>query len=330
VYFFVARRLLPDVKLRLGACRLTMAKEILNFSIQTYVTQVAVVIHNQIEKLYLAQLTGVAAVGWYEVSSDTALKLRGIPSLVLAPIMPAASELYALSDQSRLTNLYYRTHKYLALIGVPLVAYIAFVAKRFVDLWVGPAFDIVAIPLSVLLIANFINLTTGPGFLILVGGGRLRPGLYSAILGIVLNLSVSLFLIRAYGFHGAVLGTSISLVVASAFFLFMFHRETSGAFTGVVRRAYLMPILSSSTALAIPWMLIHSAESSWSRLVLAGIGFGCVYLVMLVAFKFFDQVDLAIAETVLPIPEIVRRAIPNAELGSPLLPDSERTPTAVG
>ncbi|MBZ5548471.1 MAG: polysaccharide biosynthesis C-terminal domain-containing protein [Acidobacteriia bacterium] len=329
-YIYVVHHLLPEIKLNPAACRWTVAREILSFSMKTYITQVAVVIHNQTEKIYLANFVGVASVGWYDIASDLALKLRGIPGLVLAPVMPAASELHALTDRSRLAHLYYRAHKYLAFIGVPLVVYVVFVSRGFVQLWVGPTLSVIAVPLSVLLVVNFINLTTGPGLQILVGGARLRPGVYSALLGIVLNLTLSLFLIRAYGFQGAVIGTSLSMVIASVFFLYMFHCETAGSYSNLIRSVYAKPILCSLLIVGLLWAVTRVAQPSWRRLATEGVIFGVAYLVLLLVFRFFDRLDLEIAERFLPIPGMARRLIPDVELGSTLLPDSESTQTTIG
>lgn len=329
-YIYVVHRLLPEIKLNPVACRWTVAKEILSFSMKTYITQVAVVIHNQTEKIYLANFVGVASVGWYDIASDLALKLRGIPSLVLAPVMPAASELHALTDRTRLDHLYCRAHKYLAFIGVPLVVYVVFISKGFVQLWVGPSLSMIAVPLSVLLIVNFINLTTGPGLLILIGGGRLRPGVYSALLGIVLNLTLSLFLIRAYGFQGAVIGTSLSTVIDSVFFLYMFRRETRGSYSNVIRIAYAKPILCSLAIVGVLWTLTHADQPSWSRLAIEGAVFGATYLVLLLLVQFFDGFDLKIVERFLPIPGMARKFIPDVKLGSAILPDSESAQTTIG
>jgi O-antigen/teichoic acid export membrane protein len=310
VYVFVLRSLLPSVRLNPADCRWSEAKEILGFSLKTYVTQVAVVIHSQIEKLYLARFVGVTSVTWYDVPSDLAIKLRGIPSLVLTPVMPAAAELNALGDRERLANLYFRAHKYLAFIGVPFVLYIAFVSKRFVELWVGPSLAIIALPLSVLLIVNFINLTTGPGSLILIAAGKLKPGLYSAILGVVLNLGLSLILIRAYGYAGAVVGTSLSLIIASIFFLWIFRRETGGSFSKVMRKAYPKPVSCSLFCLLILSLVTGSTETySWARLVFQGVAFGIAYVVSLLLLRFFDQFDLAIVEGVVPVHRLARRII---------------------
>lgn len=312
IHVYVLHRLLPEVEVNTGDCKWDFAKEIFGFSVKTYATQVAVVIHNQIEKIYLARFVGVVPVGWYDIASDLAVKLRGVPGFVLAPIMPAASELNAHGDESKLSDLYYRAHKYLALIGIPFVAYVIFIAKRFVELWVGPGLKIVAIPLSILLAINFINLMTGPGLFILWGKGRLQPGLYSAFLGMTLNLSLSFFLIRAYGFSGAVLGTSLSLGIASIFFLYLFQRETSRSFFGILRSAYLKPIACSVALIVLLWLFVRPRESSWFGLAIYGFLFGAAYLVMLAFSSFFDSFDAAILKGFLPAFRMNRRVAPGA------------------
>ena len=324
VYAIGVRRLLPEVGLKVASCRWSVAREILSFSSKAYVTQIAVAIHNQIEKFYLARFVGVVPVGWYDVSSDLALKLRGIPGLVLAPVMPAASELDARNDHGRMMSLYLRAHKYLAFLGIPMVVYAVLISRRFVELWVGPSLSVIAIPFCALLIVNFLNLTTGPGFLILMGRGRLRPGLYSAILGIVLNITLSFVLIRAYGFAGAIIGTSVSLTVASIYFLLECQRETGISLVSLMRSAYLKPLVTSLVIAGVLWGLSRPlAEISWVTLTVGAVVFGTLYLLALLLLRFFDGFDLAIVERAVRLPSFVRRMVPNAELGGALLPHRE-------
>ncbi len=67
-----------------------------------YITQIATTVHMQIDKLYLAFFTGLAAAGFYNIASDTAWKIRTIPEMLLSPIMAAASELDAQGAQEKL------------------------------------------------------------------------------------------------------------------------------------------------------------------------------------------------------------------------------------
>ncbi len=307
-YIYALDRLLPEIRFEPATCRWSVAKEILSFSLKTYVTQMAVVIHNQIEKIYLAHFVGVVEVGWYDISSDLALKLRSIPGLMLSPMMPAASELDALGDHGRLRHFYQRAHKYLAFAAVPMVVFVVFSAQSFVRLWLGPGLMVIAAPLSVLLAVNILNLATGPGLLTLVGKGILKPGLYSAIAGIVLNCPLSLVLIWAFGFQGAVIGTSISITAASVFFLYLFERETRGAFPGVMRN-YLKALGCSLAIVLGLWLVTRSHPNSWSLLAIRGVSFGVAYLGLLLGVRFFDAVDLSIAGTFFPVPAAAKRLI---------------------
>jgi O-antigen/teichoic acid export membrane protein len=307
----IFQRVLPGIRLNPLHSDRTEMKGLLAFSLQIYVTQTSVVIQNQIEKLYLAWFTGVVAVGWYNIAAEVALRVRRIPELLLTPIMAAASELHAQRDENRLEELYYRAHKYLAFVGVPIVAYVAVASKRLVSLWIGPKLDLVALPLAILVVMHYFNLTSGPGFLILVGKGILKPGIYSACLGIVLNLTLSFVLIYLCGFSGAVIGVAIATGIATVFFISLFNR-TSLNRRRSIRDAYMKPVVCSSILVALLAALHPFRRLDWFGLIIIGLIFGSVYLLALIFARFFDQFDLATAQRYFPMLRIVRRIIPIA------------------
>ncbi len=263
--------------------------------------------HNQIEKVFLGMLIGVGPVGWYDIASDVALKVRGSIGLILSPVLPAASELDALGDESRMEELYFRTHKYLALFGVPAVCYIASVSNRFVELWIGPGMRMIALPLAVLVIVNFFNLATGPGFLIFAGRGYMKPGVQSATLGIVLNVVFSLGLIYKFGFAGAVAGTSASLVIASLFFMAVFHRNTGYPLSRILQQGYLRPVLCSIPLLIVLFLIYPVGNLSWFGLIAVGLAFGVLYTTAILLSGFFDDYDWSKIEPFVPVVRHARR-----------------------
>ncbi len=311
-YVVVVRNLLPQLRIGPRQFDRREARIMLSYSLRLYVTSAAVVLHNQIEKVLLASLVGVAPVGWYEIASDLALKVRGSIGFILGPGLPAASELHALGDESRLRDLYYRTHKYLAVFGVPVVCYVAAVSSRFVALWIGPGMKMIALPLSVLLIANFINLATGPGFQIFAGSGVLRPGIQSATLGVVLNVILSFVLIYKFGFAGAVVGTSFSVIVSSIFFILLFHRRTGYSIARVLRESYWKPAGCSLLAIGLVLTIHPANQSSWFGLVAIGAAFALLYGLAILFSRFFDEYDWIKFETLLPDTRLLRRILPNA------------------
>jgi O-antigen/teichoic acid export membrane protein len=307
VYLITIRMLLPRIAFNPLRFDRSEASKMFGFSLRLYITQAAVAVHNQVEKVFLGILVGVGPVGWYDIASDVALKARGSIGLILSPVLPAASELDALGDESRLRELYFRAHKYLALFGVPAVCYVAAVSNRFVELWLGPGMKMIALPLAVLLAVNFINLATGPGFLIFAGRGHMRLGVQSAMLGIALNVVFSLALIYKFGFAGAVLGTSLSLIIASLFFITLFHRDTGYPVSQVLREGYLRPILSTLPPLTVLLWIWPARNLSWFGLIGIGVAFGALYFVLILLSGFFDDYDWSKIEPFVPVARHLRR-----------------------
>lgn len=305
IYPIVVKRLLPQIVINPLRFDFHEAKKMFGFSLRLYFTSAAVAVHNQLEKILLARFVGVVPAGWYDIAGESALKIRSGISLLLGPVMPAASELHALNDSARLKELHYRAHKYLAFVGIPIVTYIAASSSQFVTLWLGPSLRMIALPLSVLLVVNFLNLTTGPGFLIFAGSGRLGPGVRSALLGIVMNVILSLGLIYRFGYAGAVLGTSISLIAGSGYFLYLFHRETGYSAGRLFCDSYLKPLVCSLCLVGILLVARMGRNLSWIGLVAQGLIFGMVYVVVLLCVRFFDQYDWSKIGSLLPA---IRRA----------------------
>jgi O-antigen/teichoic acid export membrane protein len=311
-YIGIVRRLLPNFKLNPLQFHRGEAKKMFGFSLRLYIVQAAGAINNQVEKFYLGILVGVGAVGWYDIASDVALKLRNGLSFLLAPVLPAASELNALGDESRMQELFYRSHKYLALLGVPAVCYVIVISSRFVELWLGPGLEIIALPLSILLLVSFVNLATGPAYYVYAGSGNLRLAVQAASLGAVVNIVFSLGFIYKLGFAGAVLGTSTSLILSAVFFSGLFHRRTGYSIWRVLQEGYLRAALCSVPTLAVLLTIFRPKQMSWYGLVGFGVCFAVLYAVLILFSRFFDEYDLTKLESFLPFTRHARKIIRRA------------------
>ena len=284
-------RLVPALKINLRNSSFGEANRLFRFSSQVYVVQMAVAIQNNIEKFLLSRMTGALFAGWYEVASDVSVKVRSVPGLMLTPLLSAASDLHAHKDEARLAKLYQRAHKYLAMIGIPIVAWTIAVAPAFVLLWLGPMFSSVVLPIRVLVPVQFLNLATGPGALILFGKGYVRPATLTASVGLVFNLVASSLLIWRFGFAGAFIGTTVAIMFSSVWYFILFHRYTKYPFWNIIQSAYFKPILCS-TLLAASISVLCPPAARWSSLVLGTAIFGVLYLAALILTRFFDRFDV--------------------------------------
>lgn len=301
----LAWRLLPELRIRPGLVRLDDIKALSAFSLQVYVVQVASTVYFHTEKLLLAHFTGPTPVAWYEIGNDLALKIRNAPALLMTPLMPAASELEARGDQVRASELYYRTHKYLAFIGVATFTLVALLAHRFIELWLGPGFSAAARALIVLTGVQIANLAGSPALLILVGRGTLRPAVRFALVGMLGTLILSTILISCWGFAGALYGTAVSVLGAAAYLIWMFHEETGFSKRRLIR-IYVRPMLWGLGLAGWAHYLIPVGQFHWAGIITTAIAIAAVFATGLLLSRYFDAFDLRILERFVPIPESVR------------------------
>jgi len=306
----ITRKLLPAIVPNPLRCDLPMLKQICTFSLALFSGRAMVMIQGQLEKLYLARFVGVVQVGWYEVASESASKVRRLPDQLLSPVMAAASELHAADEQDKLRELYFRINKYFAVSAIPFVVFALFSAKALMKLWLGPGLVAIAVPFAGLVIGNLFLQVGAPIHAVLVGRGILRPGVYGALVTGALNIVLSYIFIRRWGFAGAMLGTTLSMVLGSIYFFAAAAPHFEIPLYQTLFRAYLKPVLCSFAAALAMWPVRSMGPSGW-RDLLGGVGvFGIVYLAGLLLTRFFDSFDLTKAERYLPIFRFARRMMP--------------------
>ena len=296
----VCRQLLPTFRVNPLQCEVATLRKICSFSLALYVGHTMVMIQNNIEKLLLARFVGVVPVGWYSMASEGASKFRRFPQLLLNPVLAAASELHAAEDEEKMRELYFRCHKYMAVMSVPLIVFGALNANRLVSLWVGPKLTLVAVPFVVLMIGNFVNQLGAPAWCITVGRGILRPSVYAALLTSVLNVGLSLIFIAKFGFAGAVVGTSAAMIVSAVYFLKLTRPYVGVPFHLILYRAYLKPLICSLAAAAVMLLPNLLSHREWVVMMIHVAVFGAIYTAGLLLVRFFDRFDLAKAEGHIP------------------------------
>ena len=120
-------------------------------------------------------------------------------------------------------------------------------------------------------------------------------------------LVLSLGLIYRFGFAGAVVGTSISLLASSFYFIYVFHRHTGYSFGKLFKESYAKPIVISVILLSGIMALWPTRSLSWFGLATLAASFGGLYSVLILLSRFFDEYDCRKLEQFLPLARHVRK-----------------------
>jgi O-antigen/teichoic acid export membrane protein len=296
----ISSRLLPSVTPNPFRCNFVSLRKIISFSAPLYAGYVMTTLQGELGKLYLARFVGVVPVGWYSVAIQGAIKVKRIPDPLLGPLLAAASQLDAGRECKKLEELHFRTHKYLALVAVPLVVFVVTSAKTLVHLWVGTHLEPIAITFALLVIGNLFTQVGTPTYFIMVARGILTPAVCSAVLAAALNIVLSYIFIKYYGFSGAALGTAIPMIISTVYFFMVCRRHFHAQLYQTLRRAYVKPLLCSLVAITVVPMIALLRLRSLTGLLVEMIVYGAVYLAGLALSGFFDRFDLANVERQLP------------------------------
>jgi O-antigen/teichoic acid export membrane protein len=249
-----------------------------------------------IDKLIISRFLGIASVSFYEVSSRLTSFMRAVPLVMISALIPATSELGARNDRARILQTYILASKYVAMITIAMVAFLILEARSVLTLWLGRGFEDSVILVQLLAIGYGVNVLGGAASQTGAGVGRPEFDMRSTLLLVILNPILSLLLVQKFGAAGAAAGTSLSLSIAAAYLLVIFHRKyvensIGTAFNDVYLRPLLAGILANLAPLGFHQIVPQVAEWQEVRYLIPAklfVDFGIfapVYIVLLIALR---------------------------------------------
>jgi O-antigen/teichoic acid export membrane protein len=154
------------------------------------------------------------SAGYYAVAATLSNMLTVPQSAIMQAIMPVTSSLSAENSPERLGSALIKITRYgtatLVLLTLPLLFGMAW----FLRVWVGDAYAVHALPFSiVLVIAQFTRLTMQPYAVVGFSAGQQHRMLFSPFAEAIVNLTISLVLVRWIGAFGVAIGTLIGAYV---------------------------------------------------------------------------------------------------------------------
>lgn len=257
--FVIVKRAIPQISLGWNFDG-ELLKEMFNYGLKISVSRVGNLICFQADKLIVSRVLGLASVSFYEVAARLTTFMRAVPLVLLSALIPATSELGARKDEEKIERTYLIISKYITILTFAAIGFLLLDAGALVRLWLGKSFDQSAVLIQILAIGYGVNILGGTASQIGAGVGRPEFDMHSTILLSIVNPILSFLLVRRFGAPGAAAGTSIALVTAAIYLLFVFHRNYLGtSLWTVFESIYLRPIVSAFIAISALVGLHHFA-----------------------------------------------------------------------
>jgi O-antigen/teichoic acid export membrane protein len=235
-------------------------RQLLAYGVRVQLSEWAQIINFQFDKFVIVRVLGLWPAALYEVSNRSVLALRSIPASGMETFLPVAIQRTANSgDRASAARVMARLAVYASLVffAAPLA-----VGPVFLYAWVGEMGYVSRHVFLFLVIGAMANLLALPLATVAQAAGRPEVQARAAMASILLNVPLSLILVRVSGLEGAALGSSLAMVLGMAVLVWQARRAlgrdvVSAVTETVVRHAPL------ALACGVWGIVVHIGFTRW-------------------------------------------------------------------
>jgi O-antigen/teichoic acid export membrane protein len=289
IFAAMTARLVPRIPLRPSFDGMrALAKE----ALPLFLTNLVGLLYQRTDVLVLSKLRGEADVGLYGAAASVLRVLAMLPTIFVTAMYPALSRFHSESGDrgDSLRRLCDTAFRWQIALGAPIVAGVAALGPRIIDLVYGPKFAPAGRTLSILIIALLFFFTNTLLGYMLFTANRQKEFLRIKIVTLVLNLGLLFALVPRFGIDGAAAAT-----VGTIFLSFLMHRAL------VARHLYPVRFLTLGakplTGAAI--MLLALEAMRGAPLTVTVAAGAAIYALSQILLRFLTKEDVDIVRRIL-------------------------------
>ena len=274
VCLLLIRRRYPGTRMSLTDFDWTMVKRIFSFSVFVVMLQAGWRLSFRTDSLVIGAWLGVGWIPFYVVANRMVIYLGQFTNAIDLVVMPMATKLNAEGRSSELRDIFLRWSKIAFSLTTIAGLFLIVLGPRFIGWWIDPSFEGPAGEvLQILMVSCLVFLPVrGVAQSILLGLGKpWLPAITFLVAGL-LNLGLSVLLVRSLGLVGVALGTAIPNVLFALVVLVLACRELEVPLLSYVQYVIPRVVLGALPIMALLlWFKLGLEVHSFSELLSAGL-----------------------------------------------------------
>jgi O-antigen/teichoic acid export membrane protein len=293
----ILRRRYPLLRISIRDFDRRTVRRIFSFSVFVLLLHAGTRLSFETDALVIGAFLGVGAIPFYAVANSLVLYLMDFIIAIAAVVSPMATKLNTERKPDQLKELFLKWSKVAMSLSLLAGVFLFILGPRFIGWWIDPSFEEPSgRVLQILMVSCLLFLPVrGVALPVLMGLGKPKAATITFLAAGVLNLGLSVLLVRPFGLAGVALGTAIPNVLFALVVLVMACRELgislSTYVTYVVPRTALgaLPILA-----LVLWFKMGLDVQTISGLVVAGSAMMIVFGLTSILFVYRNDryVDL--------------------------------------
>lgn len=253
-------------------------RKMVSYSSITFVAAIASQLRFYSDATVIGIYIGSAAITYFSIGSKLVSYSANVTQSMSQIFTPMSSEFNAMGDMERLRRILVMGNSACALIVFPLAVTLIILGKSLIQVWVGAKYVSIAYTVLVLLIvSDSSQMAQSASTKILYGMARHRTVAFVWLAEGVVNLILSIVLLRRYGVVGVAIGTAIPQLCTNLFFLPQHLCRVLGIrLRTFLSQAYFVPVLLSLPLIAEMLLMRHFFAAHTYLDLAAQVAAGCL------------------------------------------------------
>ena len=220
IYRQNAYRVFPGLQLRPSLFRRSRLREITHFSVYMGLIDWANKLNYSLDILVIGAFLNTGAVAVWAVGQRLAETTQRLTNQLNDVLFPTVVDNDSSSRLDRLRTIFLLGTRLSLATVVPIGGALILMAGPLVHAWVGPEFGGSALIVQLLTLTVIIRVGNATAMTVLKGAGRHRLVAFANVVTAVVNVSLSLAIVRPFGLPGVAIGTLVPVALTAFFVIF--------------------------------------------------------------------------------------------------------------
>jgi O-antigen/teichoic acid export membrane protein len=220
VYRANAYRVFPDLHIRISSFRRKRLREVTGFSIYILLIDWANKLNYSVDAIVIGVFLSTSAVAIWTVGQRLAEVTQRLTNQLNDVLFPTVVDHDSAARLDRLQAIFIQGTRLSLATVVPMGGGLILMADWLVRAWVGPGFSGSVIVLQLLALTVIVRVGNATAGTLLKGAGEHRLVAFTNVGAAIVNLALSIAIVKPLGLPGVALGTLVPVCIASSVILF--------------------------------------------------------------------------------------------------------------
>jgi O-antigen/teichoic acid export membrane protein len=220
IYRANAYRVFPGLRIRLALFRRARLREVTSLSVYMLLLDWANKLNYSVDALVIGAFLNTSAVAVWTVGERLAEVTQRLTNQLNDVLFPTVVDNDTADRTHRLQAILIQGTRLSLATVVPIGGAMMLMARPLVQAWVGPGFAGSVTVLQLLALAVIVRIGSATAQTLLKGAGEHRLVAFANVAAALVNIAVSIAVVKSFGLVGVALGTLVPVCIASSMVIF--------------------------------------------------------------------------------------------------------------